>query len=358
MKINRGKKGWKSKSYSPQYKKGVLDLFKKYYLGNVISSNSFFNWVYIKNPAGRAVIRVAVSDENKVVGFYGVIPQKFVVGNKEVLGSVSLNTLVDVDYRRLGVFVKLAKDCYRDCRERNILFTLGFPNPFSYHGFVKKLGFFDLMEVPLLIRPYRVSRLISFGLKRRFLEKWLKPLDCLLVKKDTKVRGKIVRLTDDSLNRLWKDSKKNYRYLTARNKTFIDWRLAWPQRKYIYLAHKVKGELLGYMVLGFLKTDGLNNALLVDFVLKSDKRREEVVKDLLNRVDQICQNREIDQLGCLMVKNSMEYNVLKEKGFFVCPSFLKPQPMRAVIKWHKGKIDKDFLNEKKWFLTMIDYDVA
>ncbi len=351
---------WEVKDYEIKYKQQVLSLLKKYFFESGVGEEDFFDWQNSENPAGNSTIKLAINDGDEVVGLYCVIPQKYRIGGKNVLGSVSLNTLVREDYRKMGIFTKLAEDCFWECQKRGIEFTLGFPNPNSYPGFVRRLNFDELKELPLLIKPYKLSNLLASKLKVSFLKYLFWPVDfCLGFRGGGGESGNIVfEMKKEEINNLWKRNKKYYKNIALRDGDFLDWRMNCPNRNYKYLGYKKRGKLLGYMVLGLMETSGLKNGLVVDFLLKRKGKWREVGRELLVGADRYWRKRGVDQVGFLTTKNNFEFDVMRKNGFVSCPDFLKPQPMKVVLRWHGKKRLFGFRDTDKWFLTMFDYDVA
>jgi len=61
----------------------------------------------------------------------------------------------------------MAKATYDDCEKQNAVITIGFPNPNSYPGFVKKLDFEHLGDIPLMVKPLKYFNLIKSYLKKK-----------------------------------------------------------------------------------------------------------------------------------------------------------------------------------------------
>ncbi len=330
------KKGWRSVVYEKADFSGVLALFKKHYVGMEVAKADFLRWQYEKNPAGKAVIRLAKNEKGKIVGFYCVLPWWFVINNKAMLGSISLNTLVDEDYRRMGIFSGLAMDCYNDCLKKGVKFTLGFPNPNSYPGYAGRLGFEELMEVPLLIRPLNCWRLVSKKLGLFSVQKIKVTIEPEISKPERVSWPKVVRKGMNT---------------SRRDVRFLDWRTNWPVRDCIVM---VQNE--AYVVLRTMEVDGVRSGFISDmwFPVGAD----EMARDLLKRTMDYFSEKSVDLIGCLMVSGTKEYKSLRRSGFWPCPVFLKPQSMRAMLRWHGSKKPVGFMKASNWFLTMLDYDVG
>ena len=346
---------WRVSNYQKKYLEGILSLFKTNYPDSNLWKKEFFNWQNFKNPAGDSVIKLAINKSEEVVGFYCVAPQTYLINGKKIIGSISLNTLVREDYRGMGIFTTLAKDCYKECLSKKIMFTLGFPNQNSYHGFIKNLGFADLGEMPLLLRPYKISNLLASKLKTESLKNVFKPIDwCLSFglknlnekEKCCFVVSDISRIENKNINRV------------LREKKFIEWRTGCPGKDYRIVYSKYKNKIDGYMVLGKMESESIKSGLVIDLVVSDNDRRDEIVKSLGRQANEYWKSIDVDQVGCLLSGKSAEYDLLRKNGYLKCPDFLKPQPMRPVIKWHGDVVPEGFYNLKNWYITMIDYDVA
>ena len=107
----------------------LAELNETTYKGREVSDPGYLEWEYLQNPDGRALISTGEID-GKVVSQYIVLPRVFSVDGKKVNGSLSVNTITSPEYRGKGFFEKLANYTFNRCSEQEILFTIGFPNPF------------------------------------------------------------------------------------------------------------------------------------------------------------------------------------------------------------------------------------
>ena len=87
--------------------------------------------------------------------------------SKKELICLSLNTLTAPKFQGRGLFIKMAIETYNDCFKENIKYIIGFPNPNSYPGFVRKLNFSHLGNIPLLIKPINYIGILRSLFKRR-----------------------------------------------------------------------------------------------------------------------------------------------------------------------------------------------
>jgi len=118
---------------------------------------SFDHWRYLTAPDGQCPVTLA-ADGEKLAGAYTVWPVKIRVGDEVVTGAQSMDTMTHPNYQGQGVFTKLAEACYEIAAARGTEILYGFPNPLSYPGFVKRLGWTHTGDVTHWIRFIKPSK--------------------------------------------------------------------------------------------------------------------------------------------------------------------------------------------------------
>lgn len=119
-----------------KYKKSIFKLYKDSF-GDEIEE-SIWNWAYIENPNGNPIVSLYFDGE-KLVGHYAVIPVSLVFNDIEIKAGLSMTTMVDVSYRKYGIFITQADETYEKAKELDYKLVYGFPNKKSAPGFKKRL---------------------------------------------------------------------------------------------------------------------------------------------------------------------------------------------------------------------------
>jgi len=145
---------WKIREASIDDLEAIRDLYFKVWGFN--RPKTFEYWRYATPPLGFCPIAVAV-DSNRLVGAYTVWPVQIRVGHNVFPGAQSIDTMTHPDYLGQGIFTQLANECYRITRERGYKLLYGFPNPLSYPGFVKNLGWSHTGDITHWIRLIKPS---------------------------------------------------------------------------------------------------------------------------------------------------------------------------------------------------------
>jgi hypothetical protein len=366
---------WKVVNYKPENLAETIEMTREYYGESWISDPGYLKWQYEDNPAGPALIQLARDGETgQLAGQYVVLPMRFKAFNKTVNGILSLNTLTRQIYTGQGIFTGLAKTVYQDCAEQGFSFCYGFPNPNSYSGFTKKLGFTDLGCFPLLICPLNIKALVKKKMGP-LLASLALPIHLFYkVKEHPDDRYEVFPLTPFNLsdmNAFWDTIQDKYPIMGIRDADYIRWRyFENPYRDYqLYgIQKKNSSELIGYIVGRCTEVEGISSGMVVDFLVAPSV--PDAGNFLINRLLRFFVDTNMDLAGSLMLPHTEESSILKANGFFTCPRFLEPQPFPVIyrrlspppgegaVKANEEKsCDNDsFLQLNHWFLTMGDYD--
>lgn len=136
----------------------ILGLFSECFGAEL--SPELWNWAYIENPNAEPVVSLCY-DGGKLVAHYAVISMPLLFSERRLNSYLSMTTMVAPDYRKHGLFVKLATDNYSRLKDLSADFVFGFPNSQSAPGFRKRLGW-ELMT-PDLISTCSKDHLVKFA---------------------------------------------------------------------------------------------------------------------------------------------------------------------------------------------------
>jgi GNAT superfamily N-acetyltransferase len=115
------------------------------------------NWRYLNSVGSMCPVTLAVDGEN-LAGAYTVWPIKIRLGDRVVSGAQSVDTMTHPNYRGQGIFTKLAEACYEISAAQGVEVLYAFPNPLSYPGFIKRLGWTHTGDVTHWIRFIKPSK--------------------------------------------------------------------------------------------------------------------------------------------------------------------------------------------------------
>lgn len=352
---------WDIVDYTDEYFDEMIEMTIEYYgKDNDISNGDFIRHEYFNNPAGDAFVKIAYDNDNHTMaGQYIVIPRDYFIHGQTYKSVLSLNTLTRDTYRGQQVFTKLAEAVYGSCKDHEVSFCYGAPNPNSFPGFVKKLSFKNMGEIPLYLKIINPFRLLCDKAHISYSHD-----DKKVNLNAVNITGKyrIVKITTDNIdlfNPFWKKINKKYEVVGVRDAQYIKWRyIDLPRREYnIYMALK-ENEPCGYIIGREAEVAGIRCGMLVDFLF--EKGKYDVGDLLLNTVISEFKMNKIGLVGSLMQMHTEEAELLKRKRFFICPKKMLPQPFPIVYRQFKElpvESEQIATNFKNWFITMGDYDV-
>lgn len=335
----------------------LVNLSKTYYPEGDIVNPDYLNWQYRSNPNGDPALFVAYEESTKeLAAQYIVIPILYNRLGKTIKGSLSLNTLTHPKHQGKGLFTRVAGETYKYCEEQKIAFTIGFPNPNSFPGFVRKLNFHHIGDTSLLVKPLKVFKIASAVLKKNKAkhggELGIHPTQATNIKQfdfnDQKHQSEYVTF--------WDKMKNQYPISTHKNFEFIKWRYSdIPTRKYTTYVYEEGGEIKGFFVLKAASVWGMNAGILMDFmVLNNDKT---IGKEILTFIKVTCKNSNLDLIVGMHTPMG-EIGLLKKNGFYTVPKKLVPQKMHFIVREHNSDDSDEGLKiVNNWKLTFGDYDV-
>lgn len=336
----------------------LIELTKSYYSEGDIISKEYLEWQYLNNPAGKPYLFTSrEANTNALVGQYLVIPINFNVSGEIVPGSLSLNTLTHPKHQGKGLFTKMAKATYVDCGENETFFTTGFPNPMSYPGFVKKLDFAHLGDIPLLINPLKPIN-IFFSYFKKEKEKHGGAISIEALKKEERIKEFNFNKDSDKLRyeKFWNQIKKQYTVTTNKDYNFLKWRYKdIPTRNYKIFYSEEEGSITGLIVLKAEHVWGFNVGLVMDLMVLENKERSG--RNLLKYSKKVFSKANLDFIAALH-SPIKEFSVFKKSGFFTVPQKVLPQKIHFIVRENKKFPNSDLIFDlKNWKLTFGDYDV-
>ena len=342
----------------------LLPLIKEEYPDGEMSDYRYLAWEYFANPHGLPEMVCARSGQDEIVGQYLVIPIRYQIDGSTVDGSLSLNTLTRADYRGQGLFTKMAKQTYAQCKARGLSLTLGFPNMSSYPGFVRKLDFIHIGNAVLLVRPLQITRLLIGALHKHRYPKYqsYRVQDSLGRIEEMRTRDIEVSAFD-----LEKDGKIYERFLSTRNPLYnqtnrtmqyLKWRYQdIPTRDYSLLKATQKGRLLATAVLRLRRVYGMKAGFIIDFNCLPDDESILAARSLVSYCQSLFKSHGAVFVGVLITPDCAEFRVMRRQGFFPAPKRFLPHSAPVIVRWNDdGPMPASLTSVSNWFLTFGDYD--
>jgi len=355
---------WVIRAYREGDEGGIFELWKAVHPEETYVSEDWmkwWHWKYQENPAGKARIWLA-DHSGKIVGQYAIVPVAMKIGCENVVCAQSVDTMTHPDYRRQGMFETLAKAVYAEAEKEDTHIVYGFPNQFSYSGFLNNLNWFDIAPARIIFKPLSWQNALKAEIKNRVLLKIsaiggnLADIMFFRPKKSPVIEGLSITQTsrfDERVNHLWARVSGQHRIMVIRDNNYLNWRyVTAPGLEYtVYLAEK-NGEILGYIVLRTLQREYRKVVAVLDILADS----EQIAQSLVSQAIEHCKQEKADLIYCNIIANKTYIQAFKNNGFISVP-FVKGAPFCA----HSSSpdISKDFLKDaKNWFIQIGDSDIV
>ena len=354
-------KGFLVESHDGGNLQELLLLIQSYYAEGDILNESYLKWQYHGNPFGGPIMQIARHVETgEVVGQYLVIPVNYTLRGNPIKGSLSLNTLTRPDFQGKGLFTTLATSTYKQCLDIGIGLTIGFPNPNSLPGFLKKLNFKNTGSFTFLIRPLNflgiAKDVFGNGMKSQRHGDDLEVARFEPIKFDNNVIVKEFDSGDyDSYTRFWTKASFGYSFTTHRTLDYLRWRYEnIPTRKYKIIVISKDLEIQGLFVFRVKIMYGFKTVILVDVVMLHEPTARSNVSEGIKSVISFYKKQSINLAITLLNDKSFEFDILKSCGFKRIPQRMLPQKFPFIVRSHDSSQVPEF---GETYLTFGDYDV-
>lgn len=184
--------------------------------------------------------------------------------------------MVHPDYWRRGIFEALGRYGIERVRKENGRFLIAFPiRQETIHG-LKKIGWKEVVKLPVLVYPIRFSGIINRYLHFPLLSlvaggvvRFLYVLCYRLKRRNGMEKIEIEEMgsLDDQFDHFWQEALSLYPIIGVRNRNYLTWRyLQHPTRTYTIYRAKKSGEMKGYIVLRKVDLLNFNSAVIVDLL--------------------------------------------------------------------------------------------
>ena len=347
-----------------------LSLFKKCFDRNIEKKRkiNYYEWLYYNNPKRELLVDFAVEtkkDHEIIAGIYALLPNSFKIGESNYICTQSLDTLTDKNYRRLGLFTKLANSMYERVKDYRIPFVYGFPNENSAHTFFERLGWKRLDFNPKLIKMlrFRPEYLVS---NKPSIQKVCRLFPDIRLRYNYKITlssmqeiKDIGNFNDEQFDSLWKGFSSSINITLERDSSYLNWRLIEaPHKKYRTLAFYDNKILKGFVSYSTYTKNGIHNRLIGRILELIYIPSEVTVGVTLLRFaanDLASQGCEAMLSFCL--PHSPNYDAYRKLGFRYLPKFIRPKNYFGVKNICTVN-DVDIENIKNWYISYCDVDTV
>lgn len=323
-----------------------------------------WKWQYELNPQGESIRTVSVTD-NKLVGHSGMSSMDIVVGGKIKKAALSLDSIVDEEFRRQGIFKNILLENFNIAQREGYEFITGFPTLDAIGTLIdEEISMDDITEIPFFINLYKMDNFLHGIVKIKALAKILSYPAILFtkfvyrekrIKLDRKYNIEEIDDFSEDFDILWNKVRSKDEIMTARTSKFLNWRIKeHPRTDYITYGAYENEELLGYIVLKMeerkvRKNSKLKVGTIIDLIGLDD----DVIRALYLKSKEYFKSESTDFV-VLWASPTMKYRQLFiDLGFYKTRSGLP-----FFLKSFKNEKNSEYImDEKNWYLMPIESDI-
>jgi len=314
-------------------------------------------WQFFKNTEASAFVDIAFDEQaSKAAAIYAVSSVKFKIGNELLLGTQSLDTITDIDYRGKGLFITLAKDVYAKAAAAGAAVVYGFPNGNSIHGFVKKLDWQVLDPLPFLIKPLKSKYFTDKIKPLRFLPNISLSLGSYTADKNYKITE--LKEFPDAATALWNVFSQDIKVAVHRDKAYLDWRYIQKPNENYKIAHcyNAQNQYLGYIV--FAVKDKHNGKIAYIMELIYDKSQPKAGSQLLKYAITEIKKQKADCILSWCLEHSPNFKTYKSSFFINMPEKFRPIELHFGATALREDLKTLIYNRENWFISYSDSDTV
>jgi hypothetical protein len=327
-------------------------------------SESHFQWEYLDNPAGKAVVYIARSETGEIASVYAAIPLRMKIFSSAVMGSLSFDSMTHPHYKGKGLFTKLAVKHYEYLTNNGYDIIYGFPNGNSIKIFINNLKWFELGNFPLLVRIQDFRPLLEKYLRIRFPSRLLgtmlnRAYDFLyspdkLHKSDS---VKIYRIDgfDENFNQFWNNVRHLFPICVERDAQYLRWRYRRPEEEYRILKAETNNRIVGYAIVKNESRFGIKTGYVMDFIAMPDSR---IISKLISEIIKEFRQARVDLVSVLMNAHSLYYRHFRKCGFIQVPRRFHPQEIHFGGRINISRErESNIRDARNWFISWGDTDL-
>jgi len=304
----------------PSHFEELTDLMHNAF-GNLVSPD-YFEWKYVRNPLGPAVGNIAREDSSgEIIAFYGLIPQLYRFGGQEQLLYQSCDTMTHSNFRRRGLFQRLAERTFKEQLSINDgFFAIGFGGSNSAPGFFK-MGWKQIFELSHSLKPRFLSRLGNCSSEAKEYSSISPEIAARFEQRHKNAQDGIV-IDGAYLKWKWSNPRKNYNFVSVGTSTCV---------------YHVKEDLV-----------------YIDHVMGEDR---DSLREIGRKIDQIVNSLPVRGVTSFAQKGRSMERTLKDWGFFTNPFNRGPGSRRLpFIAYAKPGSETRLMTCAAWDISPLDHD--
>lgn len=348
------------KNYDEKYWEGVSELYREVFGKDL--KYSLFTWKNAENPQGKSIIKVAVNDE-EIIGFSCICKFYMNLRGNRIFAGQSVDAMVSKEYRKRGIFEKMAMEAIDEMKRDKIALRFNFPNEAAYLASVNKINIKKVCDIPQYIKIIKGREALSMFSKNKlislcggFLSEFYGKIKTINLKKEFLYDIRELNYFDKDFDDFWENIKKDYPIIVERSSKYLNWRYFNSPEEYKVIAAYYNNEVVGYLVASIEKKESKTGKVILlghiaDFLC--NKYHKQAGMELITAAEKYLKDNGVCAISCWMVKEWFYSQLLTKCAYLHLrsPSVLAVLPIGNEIK------ETSFIYDyKNWYVTIGDSD--
>jgi len=283
-------------------------------------------WRYLGNPVDDLLDFVARLADGSLAASYSASPVVLELAGQTVRSALSMTTMTAPAFAGRGLFTRLAVMLYEHMQAHGYDLVWGFPNANSHHGFISKLQWCDIYEIPTMSLDLQQTKAPRLPLP-----------------------GDQVRMDPElELDYTGVAAGESRHLMVRRSREYLRWRyLQHPENEYSFYCTARGTKVSSYCITKVYQGSALD---IVDLMAAS---RDEMAL-LLGKVLEAARAAGVKRIDCWAPRHHFCHSVYEKSGFALAAP-ITYLGARALTNARISASDlRDYSN---WYLQMGDSDV-
>ncbi|MCC2594607.1 hypothetical protein LKO27_14470 [Tessaracoccus sp. OS52] len=240
-------------------------------------SPDYYRWMYLKNPAGRAVVQSARLGD-RVIASFAVAPKIFQVGGERVTIGKTMDMFTDPAFQGKGLIKRCTCAAFEGALAAGMSGWYVTPSVNSYPIFTVRWGYREDLRVVYRARVLRFAPVLAAMIRptgpARVLGELVDAVRRLLPRRPPRLPEgwhlEELQTFGKEADELWDSVSGGYPVAIVRNAEYLNWRYIANPGDYTILGLRQNGRLAGILVLAETLRRGVPVGEIVDFVCEAD----------------------------------------------------------------------------------------
>ncbi len=313
-----------------------------------------YDWLYLGNPAGQALVWLATDESGAAVGTSAAHPRVMRLGDKTVTALNLSDFAIDTEYRSIGPAMKLMRATLEPIENNRYAFAYDHPSA-AMRAVHMRLRGVDLDSITRFTRPLSLVPIVERKLGKNFFAQLVgriaNPLLRLQLPKATvgslELSVHSGQFTDEFAAVAIESTRTRRSIATVLGKDFLNWRFhEHPIWKHRIVCARRAGRLLGF---GVFKEVDESVCVVVEVVGADDV----TIVALLNYMLRLACRTHADRIDAPVPASAPLAKSLLDSGFFERESNIGP----TIFASPEYASDTRIVSKMDWCMTEGDRDV-